>query len=402
MGIVSSLEQHPHWKTVEQIQQKLVHNGYRSLIAGGAVRDLLLGRPAHDIDIATSATPDEVARLFNKVLMVGKEFGVCRVVIDEVSIEVATFRKDGPYSDGRKPDSIIYSSEQEDAFRRDFTINALFYDPQTKKVLDYVGGEEDLKKGLIRAVGDASLRFTEDKLRILRAVRFYGQLNFSIEVQTEQAIAEKVKDIHQISIERIRDEWDKILVAPFGYKSIEKAWQTGLWSELFPLWHYEEVFIEQKLFNSPSNLLNRWCLFLLSQDWQSRESLQNWMKSWKFSNDPMKTILFCYGSLSELSQPTSEDPLDLALFCGEKDSALALSVYRILRGESVDKAWEERITQAQSYLVNGQLPSPLVNGTDLIQHGIKPGPSMADHLKRLYKIQLREKILKKEELIKKI
>lgn len=188
-GRVSSLEKHSDWKAALTILQTLVDNGHRALIAGGAVRDLLLGREANDIDIGTSATPEQVEALFEKTVMVGRQFGVSRVILQDADIEVATFRKDGPYKDGRKPESVQYSSEQEDAHRRDFTINGMFYDPLSKKVVDFVQGQEDLNKKIIRAIGDPQLRFEEDKLRILRAVRFHSQLNFSIEKETFVAIS---------------------------------------------------------------------------------------------------------------------------------------------------------------------------------------------------------------------
>ncbi|MCB0379073.1 MAG: CCA tRNA nucleotidyltransferase, partial [Bdellovibrionales bacterium] len=134
---MSPFEKHPQWPAVDKIHHTLVAKGYRALVAGGAVRDLLLGHTPNDIDIATNATPDQVGELFDKTVMVGKEFGVCRVVMEGVEIEVATFRKDGPYEDGRRPSSVEFSSDKEDALRRDFTINAMFYDLDKNEVIDY-------------------------------------------------------------------------------------------------------------------------------------------------------------------------------------------------------------------------------------------------------------------------
>ena len=185
----------------------------RLYFAGGAVRDLLLRRNVADIDIACSAPPEQVESLFQKTIPIGRNFGVTAVLCRGIRYEVATFRVEGVYEDGRHPSTIRFSNIGEDARRRDFTINALFLDPFREEVIDYVGGREDLGRGLIRTVGSAVHRFREDKLRILRAVRFACQLGFKIEDDTWAQVRDLSDLLAQVSWERIRDELLKILTA---------------------------------------------------------------------------------------------------------------------------------------------------------------------------------------------
>ena len=167
--------------TAHQIVKRLKTSGYRAFWAGGSVRDMLLGRSPKDIDIATNARPDDIAALFPEAKTMGKAFGVMGVYVDGSFFEISTFRKDLAYSDGRRPDAIVFSEAEEDAQRRDFTINGLFFDPDEDRILDYVGGLLDLKTKTLRAIGDADKRFSEDYLRMMRAVRFASCLSFTIE-----------------------------------------------------------------------------------------------------------------------------------------------------------------------------------------------------------------------------
>ncbi|MHC4912405.1 MAG: CCA tRNA nucleotidyltransferase [Planctomycetota bacterium] len=197
-----------------KIIKRLRHNGFEALLAGGCVRDMLLRRPATDYDIATDAVPDEVIKLFRRTLKVGAKFGVVIVLLEGKQVEVATFRTETGYADGRHPAKVKFATAAEDASRRDFTINGMFFDPLTKKVIDYVNGRADLKKRLIRTVGKPEERFSEDYLRMLRAVRFSTQLGFAIEPKTFTAIRKHANNIGRISGERIAMELEAILVSP--------------------------------------------------------------------------------------------------------------------------------------------------------------------------------------------
>jgi hypothetical protein len=203
-----------------RIVNRLRSAGHEAYIAGGAVRDFLLGRPQSDLDIATSAHPSEVKALFRRTVSVGESFGVVIVQEDGRPFEVATFREDLDYQDGRHPGSVRYSTARADVQRRDFTINGMLWDPATEEVLDWVGGQADVQARLVRTIGSPELRFGEDRLRMLRALRFACQLGFTIEAETWRAIRERAADLAPISTERIRDELAKLLASP--------GWHAGL------------------------------------------------------------------------------------------------------------------------------------------------------------------------------
>jgi poly(A) polymerase len=218
-----------------QICRTLRENGHQALLVGGCVRDLLLSREPADYDVATDAVPARVEELFSGSLTVGAKFGVVIVPRDGAQVEVATFRSDVGYSDGRHPDQVVYSpSPQEDVQRRDFTINGLLMDPANGEVLDFVGGREDLRAGIIRTIGDPRLRFTEDKLRLARAVRFAARFGYIIEPQTFAAIRKLAPQILQVSAERLRDELTKLLTEGAARRGFELLDDTWLLSILLP------------------------------------------------------------------------------------------------------------------------------------------------------------------------
>ena len=194
-----------------RVVETLRRAGFQALLAGGCVRDLALGRVPKDWDVATDAGPEEVAALFEHTVAVGAQFGISVVVLDEGDYEVARFRRDGPYRDGRRPASIELADARADAQRRDFTINGLFYDLENGALLDYVGGQPDLHAGIIRAIGDPAARFAEDDLRLLRAVRFAARLGFTIEPATWDALCGRAGCIAGVSAERLRDELTLLL-----------------------------------------------------------------------------------------------------------------------------------------------------------------------------------------------
>lgn len=203
------------------------------MLAGGCVRDMLLGRPAKDYDVATSARPENVTQLFERTLKVGAKFGVVIVLLDGTEVEVATFRTEAGYSNGRHPQQVTFSSAAEDAGRRDFTINGMFYDPIAKKLIDYVGGRADLKKRLVRTIGEPQKRFSEDFLRMLRAIRFSTQLRFDIEGGTWAAICNNAEKIKKISAERIAAELENILTDPNRSDGASKLVQSKLGQAMF-------------------------------------------------------------------------------------------------------------------------------------------------------------------------
>ncbi len=219
----------------EEICRTLRSSGHQAYLVGGCVRDLLLGREPADYDVSTDATPGQIENLFPGSLTVGAKFGVVIVPRDGAQVEVATFRSDIGYSDGRHPDRVVFSKiPQEDVKRRDFTINGLLMDPATGEVQDYVGGRNDLKAGVIRTIGEPFLRFSEDKLRLARAVRFAARFDYVIEPLTFTAIQNLAPQILQVSAERLRDELTKILTEGAARRGFELLDETGLLAVALP------------------------------------------------------------------------------------------------------------------------------------------------------------------------
>ena len=216
------------------IARRLQEAGHTAYFAGGCVRDELLGHDPHDYDIATSAKPAEVRKLFPHTQAVGAHFGVILVMEHGRAFEVATFRSDHEYLDGRRPEMVTFSTPEEDAERRDFTINGMFHDPVADKFIDFVGGRADLDSQTLRAIGDAAARFREDKLRLLRAVRFAARFGYKIDPATWEALRTHAADIHAVSAERIREEVLKIFAHPTRVRGFDLLDESGLLREILP------------------------------------------------------------------------------------------------------------------------------------------------------------------------
>jgi putative nucleotidyltransferase with HDIG domain len=221
-------------KAARRIVEKLRLHGHEAFLAGGWVRDFLLRRQPSDIDIATSALPEEVQRLFPKSTAVGAGFGVVQVRMYGHTYEVTTFRSDGAYLDGRHPSSVSFGGPKQDALRRDFTINGLFFDPLSERVIDYVRGRADISRRLIQTIGKPEDRFAEDKLRMMRAIRFACNLAFEIAPATWEALEHSAGEILQVSWERIRDELLKILIGPAPDRGLDLLHRSGLLRHILP------------------------------------------------------------------------------------------------------------------------------------------------------------------------
>jgi poly(A) polymerase len=221
-------------KAARRIVEKLRLHGHEAFFAGGWVRDFLLRRKPKDIDIATSALPDEVLQIFPRSIAIGVQFGVVQVQMYGHAYEVATFRSDNAYLDGRRPSSVEFSGPEQDALRRDFTINGLFYDPVADRLIDYVHGRNDIQNRLIRTIGDAAARFGEDKLRLLRAIRLSCSLGFTIAGDTWLALQKNAPDILQVSWERIRDELIQIFTGPSPGTGLDLLHESGLLAHILP------------------------------------------------------------------------------------------------------------------------------------------------------------------------
>ena len=234
MGQAGSIEPGQVDPGAAAVIRRLQEAGHRACLAGGGVRDLLLRRRPKDWDVATDADPGRVMELFEGAIPVGAQFGIVLVRLEEGEYHVARFRREGPYADGRRPERVEFTGPEEDARRRDFTVNGLFYDPGGEGVIDFVGGVKDLEAGLIRAVGDPAERFAEDGLRTLRAVRLAASLGFEIEAGTRRAIGECAHMVDALSAERVRDELTRILVEGAAARGFGLLLELGLLERVLP------------------------------------------------------------------------------------------------------------------------------------------------------------------------
>lgn len=413
----------------EKIVQQLVQAGHVAVYAGGCVRDALRQSSYPDVDIATSATPDQVQALFPTASdPQGKAFGVIRLRWHENVFEIATFRLDGPYLDGRRPSSITFTTAQEDAQRRDFTVNGMFYDPLKQQLLDYVGGQADLSAKIIRAIGDPLARFTEDRLRLFRAIRFAVQLDFQIEPATWQALVQLAPSSRVISPERVRDEFTKILTSPDparGFDLLHTSGLTALWlPELLemrgcaqsPDYHPEgDVWVHTRLLlthlKKPSPVLALSALLhdigkprtaktdpdgrirFFGHEGVGARMAEEILRRLRFSNEEVSAVTACIANHMAfkdaphmrvstlkrlLARPTFLEELELhRVDCASCHGQL--EIHAFLTAKLAEFSQEEI------------KPKPLVSGHDLLLLGAKPGPAMGKVLHLLMDEQLEGK-----------
>ena len=359
------------------VLKQLEQAGYEAYFVGGSIRDLILNRPIHDIDIATSAYPEEVKRLFPKTIDTGIKHGTVTVLNDGASYEITTFRTESGYQDFRRPDHVTFVQNlAEDLKRRDFTINALAMN-RAGEVIDLFNGLGDLQKHLIKAVGDPMKRFHEDALRMMRAVRFMSQLNFDLESQTKEA----VRDLHQllskISVERIRDEFVKMGTGINSRDAFKIFLQTKL-SESVPDFAGKSdlLAIYPKLKFNPSMETSLWSIIIILLK-ISDDQIARFMRDWKNSNamtEKVRKIVTLFDLISEKS------PSDLELFNAGKDVLLnTIDVAHIL-GQPINS---EALVDRYTALPIKSMSELAVDGQFLIANGIKPGPKLGQILNEI-------------------
>ncbi len=374
-------------------------SGFEALLAGGCVRDMLLRRRANDYDVVTNARPDDVAGLFKRTLQVGVKFGVVIVLVRGMHVEVATFRTDADYTDGRHPASVRFASAAEDAGRRDFTINGMFFEPIEKKVIDYVGGRADLKKRLIRTIGKAEDRFAEDHLRMFRAVRFSTQLGFAIEPATFAAICRQAADIKKISGERIAMELEGILVAPNRSAGAAMLIKSGLAEQIFDGFVGDKaalaVGVLGQLPKKTDFALGLAGLFAGLET----ETVLDDLRVLRLSNKQKKHVKYLLAnrgrllkekmSLAELKQflaePYFEDLFSLEKAIQKAGDGAGLAVLNVL---------QERIDQLGDVELR---PAPLLDGHALARLGAIPGPEIGQLAREMYIAQLEGELRTAEE-----
>jgi tRNA nucleotidyltransferase/poly(A) polymerase len=388
-SILPILKAHPDWFAVEKIYHHLEAHGYKAFLAGGCVRDALLGRQAHDLDIVTDASPDWVERLFPHTVSVGKAFGIMRVIIEKADIEVATFRADGVYVDGRHPESVQFSSPQEDAQRRDFTINALFFDLQTEQVLDFVKGEDDLLRGLIRAVGEPEKRFEEDHLRILRAARFVSQLGFSLESKTLQAMKLMAHKVQRVSGERIRDELVKLLKGTCVQQGLMVMEETGILRELFPF------RLRNNKWSGSMGATDAWQLLALFFREASEGELDEGLQSLRLSTQESKAIERSWLIWNEAVSILTRGEGSIMRSFESQGVVWALKALLWEGHEAKDKI--KKLLDIWD-LLGGKLPSPLLTGHDLKSK--LTGSEIGRCLNLAHELQIEGRIKNREDVLK--
>ncbi|MBN1391293.1 MAG: CCA tRNA nucleotidyltransferase [Sedimentisphaerales bacterium] len=385
-------------ETAIKIIRQLRSKGFEALLAGGCVRDMLLRRTASDYDVATNARPEDVIKLFKRTLKVGAKFGVVIVLIGDKQVEVATFRTETGYTDGRHPSAVEFAGAAEDASRRDFTINGMFYDPLKKEVIDYVNGQTDLKNKLIRTIGSPAERFGEDFLRMLRAVRFSTQLGFVIESQTFSAICSNSKHITKISGERIAMELEAILVSPNRSAGVSLLAESGLAEAIFPGFIDEKIDAGIKVINQlrkKSNFpLALACLFASC----STEFAMERCTVLKLSRSQTKHIKFLLEGRGKLL----DENMSLAKLKLIASEPYFLDLYELQRAirkaDSRSAAALVNLRKRIKALGDIELrPKPILDGHTLIRLGAAQGPEVGQLAEEMYIAQLEGKLQDKEQ-----
>lgn len=377
------------------IVSKLVKAGYIAYFAGGWVRDYVMGHPSEDIDIATNAAPVEIMNLFPNTILVGLSFGVVIVVLEGHQFEVATFRKDLHYVDGRHPSGIEMSNPREDALRRDFTINGMFYDPLGEVIHDFVHGQEDIKHGIIRTIGDPEERFFEDRLRMLRAFRFSARFGFAIHPDTQEAILDNADKLFPaVALERVWQEFNKMAAYPRFDQALIDMQRLTILSAIFPElkdMHLNELRKRIRVYvDFPKNCPTILYLLELFMDLPLEKRIEI-AKRLKVTNNDIKWIEFMH----ELFTAINQDQVDLhhwTYLFAHPHSELGLKVFaaRLNANEkqAFFKAMQERQERLQAHIQRVKDSTPLVSAAFLKEKGIVPGKKMGLLLKEAEKIAI--------------
>lgn len=416
--------------------QRIQSAGFTAYWAGGCVRDMLLGTPPKDFDIATSATPAEIARRFPDSREVGKAFGVMIVNTGGETFEVATFRNDGSYTDGRRPDRVVFSTPREDAERRDFTINAMFYDPIANQLHDFVGGQADLSARVLRCVGEPDRRFNEDHLRMLRAVRFASVLEFAIHPDTAQAIRAHAPRIARISAERISIEITRTLTeAKRAGQAVALLDELGLLAHILPeiaamkgveqppefhpegdVWAHTILMLDSMAHPTPELA---WSVLLHDvgkpstferapdrirfneHDEAGGKLAGEILRRLKFSNEDLDRIVHCVRNHMHFMHVTEMRRSTLRRLVGAPTFAAELELHRLdcLGSHAKLDNWQFVSDFAAALAREPVLPAPWITGTDIMALGIPEGPDIKVWKQKAYDAQLEARFPDRETLL---
>ncbi len=393
----------PKREVAERIVARLRDAGHTALFAGGCVRDLLLNLEPRDYDVVTDAVPDRVAGLFQRTEKVGAKFGVVIVRMGGQTIEVATFRSDGEYTDGRRPATVTFSDPIQDARRRDFTVNGMFYDPVEQSILDYVGGQDDLRCRLIRAIGDPRERFAEDHLRMLRAVRFAARLSFTIEPATADAIRQTADRIRSISTERIRMELAAIVTDPSRRRGWELIHETTLsrWLIEDTAWSDAEVAdVAAKLDFLPERCGEDLALAVVLGKYGSQEAAAR-CRRLTCSNEITGAVGWLLANLLRVMDCAGFEAADYKLLLADaRCPDLGRLLEAEVRGRKLPPAPLDTWRRETAAIPSDQVaPERLVTGDDLLVLGVAPGPLVGGLLTELYRRQLNGQLTGREEAL---
>jgi poly(A) polymerase len=419
-----------------EIVARLQGAGFAAFWVGGCVRDFLLGREPQDFDIATDAKPEQVEKLFRKTIPVGRKFGVLVVIKGGQQFQVATFRAEADYQDGRRPEKIVFANAEADASRRDFTVNGLFYDPLTQKIHDWVGGERDLRAKIIRTIGAPEERFGEDHLRMLRAVRFAAQLGFEIELKTFAAIQALAPKIKVISAERVRDELLKLFRPPHAARGLVLLRDSGLLehilSELAATVGCEQspdYHPEGSVFNHIGLMLEKlpadageslpWAVLLhdiakpvtaerdaatgkihfYGHEKVGAEMAEEILRRLKFPNQQTEEIVACVRHHMQFKDVKQMRKATLRRLLLRETFPLELELHRLdCLGSFGDlEHYEFLLEQAEAWKHQPEIHPPLLTGNDLIELGIKPGKALGARLREIRELQLADELKTPDE-----
>ncbi len=416
--------------------------GYEVVFAGGCVRDALLGRDCQDYDLATNAQPEQVEFVCDqaglRTRMVGAHFGVVLAMIGDEPIEIATFREDGSYADGRHPDNVYYTNAKEDAKRRDFTINGLFANPFTLEVTDYVGGLVDLEQGVIRAIGDPSDRFKEDGLRLLRAVRFAVQLGFKIEEQTKLSMMQQIGGLQKVSAERMQAEFSKILMSDHPHRGVRMLADLGFlnyfFSEVLELkgceqpaeFHpegdvFEHTMLMLDLIRPDFSLELRLAILLhdigkpktqsyneekqrftfYGHDTVGAQMAEAMLRSLKYPNDIIDSVVVMVKYHMQFINVQRMRVSTLRRFIARDTFAQEMELHRVdclsSNGNIENYEFLQRYIEEQNHEI--QLPEPLLRGHDLLELGLEPGVKIGQILMEVQTKQLEQELYDYEQAL---
>ncbi len=387
-----------------QVVRTLHDAGHITYFAGGCVRDMVMGNPPSDYDIATSAEPPQVVALLKRTRQVGAKFGVVLARVGGHDMEIATFRRDMDYVDGRHPAAVQFTDAREDAIRRDFTINGMFYDPLRGEVVDYVGGREDIAARVIRAIGEPDRRFAEDHLRLLRAIRFASRFGFEIEPVTWQAMKTHAPQLVKISPERIREELDQMLSHPGREMAFAYLRDSGLLKYLWPTADRllpRAEYIHGVLTALPREASFELCLAAMLHDVPELH-VGDVCEALRCSNDTKRILSWLVRHAHRADEPDKLTRADLKLLMAGHDfeGLLHLLAARSRASGRTRAAYDELTLRAREIAPSEVAPPPLLTGNDLAEMGVAAGPLYKKVLDCVYYEQLNDAIADREHALR--